>query len=172
VPYEFDGSQLGVSKLTGMGISGGITFFVWGQLYTGVDGAMEWGSIDSPTIKTPHVTLSNSSGLDVFLFQGGVPIGYRIPLGRASLRGEVVLGAISVEVTHDIKSDIPGGPSSAVATAWRGLVEPRLAADIWFTQHVSFSAAAGTNALDVGGRSLALLLTWHNRAFDGDMSLW
>src|SRR5262249_14334905 len=87
IPYSFDGAALGVSRLAGMGIGGGLTFYVWGQMYTGMDGGLEWGSIESATIKAKYAILSNSSGLDVQLFHGGVPIGYRIPLGRASLRG-------------------------------------------------------------------------------------
>src|SRR5262245_11532444 len=32
VPHRFDGAALGVSKLRGIGVSGGVTFYVWGQL--------------------------------------------------------------------------------------------------------------------------------------------
>jgi hypothetical protein len=167
--YRLSGEALGVSTLSGVGFDSGFTFFVAGQLYLGMEGAILFGSTKTAAHTTGSHSLSDAGGVDVFMVHGGVPIGYRIPLGRASIRGEVLFGGILASVTQ---RDLYDGESERKsASSGRGLIEPRIAADIWFTQHVSFGAYAGVNMLD-GGRAMGLSLTWHHRAFDGDMSIW
>lgn len=168
--YRFAGETLGVSSLAGLGGDGGFTFFVAGQLYTGLEGGMAFGSTSSATFSTGNHRLSDARGVDVFLFHGGLPVGYRIPLGRASLRGEVLFGGTLVSVTQS--NVFEGRREDTPSLAGRWLVEPRIAGDIWFTQHVTFGAYAGVNVLDSRGHAFGLSLAWHHRAFDGDMSLW
>jgi hypothetical protein len=171
--YRFNGDALGVPKVATMGIDGGFTWFVKGQAYLGLEGGIGLASIDSPTIVTGQYTLTNKSGLNVVMMYGGLPVGYRIPLGRASIRGEMLVGGVVTSVAHNVHApNVAGAPSSASATAIRGLAEPRVAADIWFTQHISFGAYGGVNLFDTRGRVLGLSLTFHTRSFDGDMSLW
>lgn len=93
-----------------------------------------------------------------------------VDLEIASLRGEVLFGPVIVDVAQT--DELEGETSRKSAGAARGLIEPRIAGDVWFTQHVSFGLYAGVNVLDTGGRVLGLSLAWHNRAFDGDMSIW
>lgn len=170
--YAFDGESLGVPKLYSYGFDGGFTFFIVGQLYAGLDGGIGFSKVRSNTINAGQFTLTDDSGVDVLTFHGGAPLGYRIPLGRASIRGEMFLGFTAVSVRHDVSAPgVNGAPSSGAATAARWLVEPRIAADIWFTQHISFGAYGGVNIVDKG-RVLGLSLTWHHRAFDGDMAFW
>lgn len=171
--YSFSGDTLGVPRLSGIGMDGGVTLFLVGQLYSGGEVGVGFGSFHRRTFTTGKHTLSNHSGVNVTIVHGGVPIGYRIPLGRASLRGEMFMGFVSASVSHDVRAPtIPEAPSAASAGAVRWLVEPRVAADIWFTQHVSFGVYGGVNLVDTGGRVLGLSLTYHHRAFDGDVSLW
>ena len=168
--YRFRGEALGVSSLSGLGTDGGLTLFVVGQLYLGLEGARSFGAVQTASFTTGNVALSDARGIDVMLFHGGAPVGYRIPLGRVSLRGEVLFGGIGVTVSQSAKA--AGLPRDVSASATRGLIEPRAAADVWLTQHVSFGAYAGVNLLDTRARALGLSLTWHHRAFDGDMSFW
>jgi len=171
--YRFNGDALGVPKLTAYGMDGGFLFNITGQLYMGLEGGLGFGTVDSRTFTTGAHTLTNDTGVDVLMFHGGAPIGYRVPLGRASLRGEMFLGAVGVDVSHNVNAPtIAGAPTSASSTALRWLVEPRIAADIWFTQHISFGVYGGVNLVDTNARSMGLILTFHNRAFDGEMSLW
>jgi len=170
VGYSYAGEALGTPTLSGVGGDGGFTFLVVGQLYTGVDGGLALGSTRTATFTTGKHTLSDSSGVDVLFLHGGVPVGYRIPLGRASLRGEVLFGGVLAAVSQRYEAE--GRRDTASATAGRWLVEPRVAGDIWFTQHVTFGAYAGVNLLDSRGHALGLTFAWHHRAFDGDMSLW
>lgn len=168
--YRFPGEALGLRTLAGLGADGGFTFFVVGQLYTGLDGGLAFDSTKTATFTTGRHTLSDAGGVDVVLFHGGVPVGYRVPLGRASLRGEVLLGGVLASVSQRYAVDDRRDTASAVAARW--LVEPRIAGDIWFTQHVTVGAYAGTNLVDSRGHAFGLTLAWHHRAFDGDMSLW
>lgn len=170
-PYSYPGEALGVRRLGALGFDGGLTIFVFDQLYTGIDGGLAFGSASTARFTTSTgVNLSSADGVDVTFFHGGTPVGYRIPLGHASLRLETLFGFEAVSVSHHV--DAKDLPSSGGATAWRALVEPRVAADIWFTQHVSFGLYAGVNVVDHGGggdggRALGLSLAWHYRAFDG-----
>jgi hypothetical protein len=172
--YYYRGHSLGVKMLSGYGIDGGLTGFVVGQLYAGIDGAVLFGSARTATFTTHNGshTISDGSGspVDITLVYGGIPIGYRIPLGRASIRGELVTGVASASVSHVSTGN--GHTGSTDATGARLLVEPRIAGDIWFTQHMSFGAYAGMNVIDRGAPAIGLTLAYHIRAFDGDMSLW
>lgn len=172
VGYRFPGRALGVSSLSAVGADGGVTFFAIGQLYLGIEGGVLLGSTKTASFTTAdgRHALSDASGVDVSMMHAGVPIGYRIPLGRASLRGEVLFGGIYAGVSQSVRS--AGVSSDAAAGAGRGLIEPRACADIWFTQHVSFGGYAGVNMLDTSALAFGFSLTFHHRAFDGDMSLW
>lgn len=168
--YRFDGAALGVPTLSALGFDGGVTVFVAGQLYVGLDSGFAVGTARTASFSTDTHALSDAKGIDVLMFHGGGMFGYRIPLGRVSLRGEMLLGGTAVTVSQSVKS--PGVPSHGSAGAGRLLFEPRVAADIWFTQHVSFGAYAGVNLLDTRGHAIGIALTLHARAFDGDMSIW
>jgi hypothetical protein len=173
VGYRFPGGALGVPQLTAGGTDGGIAFYVWHQLYVGLEGGLMFGAMNSRNIAVPskQIILYDDTGSDITMMHYGIPIGYRIPLGRASIRTEMFFGHIEATVSHrgvNEKSE----KLYRVEETSRFLIEPRIAADIWFTQHISFGAYAGVNLLDSRGRALGLSLTWHHRAFDGDMSLW
>lgn len=168
--YSFQGEALGTSSIAGLGLDGGATVFLTGQLYLGIDGGIALGAFESASFTAGGQKLSDAGGADVVLLHGGVPVGYRIPLGRASIRSEVLIGGVMGTVAHS--AEVDGDTKRKSAAAFRGLIEPRIAGDIWFTQHVSFGVYAGVNVLDTGGHAMGLSLTWHNRAFDGDMSIW
>jgi len=168
--YDFRGEELGTPSLSGFGFDGGATVFLVGQLYLGLEGGLALGAFQSPSFTAGRHLLRDAGGADVLLVHGGSSVGYRIPLGRASIRGEVLFGGVLAQVAHSTVLD--GKTERKEANAFRGLIEPRIAADIWFTQHVSVGVYAGMNLLDSGGHATGLSLTWHNRAFDGDMSIW
>ena len=168
--YAYPGEALGDAAVSGLGMDGGFTFFMIGQLYTGIDGGVAIGSVRAPTFTAGNHTLSATTAAPVAIFHGGLPVGYRIPLGRASIRGEVLFGGAYASVTR--KYDVDGYRNEGAARDGRWLVEPRIAGDIWFTQHITFSVYAGTNVVDSRGHAFGLSFAWHHRAFDGDMSLW
>ncbi len=170
-PYRYQGDSLGVKSVSGFGVEGGFGFFIHGQLYMRIEGALTFGTASTSSFRTASgVQLFKDDGLNVAIFHGGVPIGYRIALGRAALRGEVMFGLITTTVDQSVEA--PDLVSTGSASATRGLIEPRLAGDIWFTQHISLGGYGGMNLLDSDGRGRAfgLSLTWHNRSFDGDTS--
>ena len=169
--YHYEGSALGVKSLHVVGLEGGIQFFLWKQLYTGIGGVFSWGEARTASFRTDSgVQLSGDSGINVFAIRGAIPVGYRIALGRASLRPEMDVGFESITISHDVTA--PGLPDTGTASAIRGVVEPRLDADFWLTPHVSFGVYGAYNLADGDGHSRAVgfAFTWHNRSFDGDTS--
>ena len=169
--FRYSGDALGAKSLATLGASGGFSFFLYDQLYMGFEGSFGVGSASTATFTTSNgVKLSRDDGLDVTVFQAGIPVGYRIPLGRAALRGEIMTGFADMQIDH--RAEAVGLPSTVSASETRILIEPRIAADIWFTQHISFGVYGGMNVLDTDGRSrsLGISLAWHNRSFDGDTS--
>lgn len=169
--FSYQGDALGVKSLTTLGIDGGLSFFIYRQLYMGFEGSVGIGNVSTASFTASNgVKLFRDSGIDVVSIHGGIPVGYRIPLGRAALRTEIVTGFATIDVEH--RTDTPGLPSTVTATQTRVVVEPRMAADIWFTQHISFGFYGGVNVLDFDGRSrgFGISLAWHNRSFDGDTS--
>lgn len=168
--YDFRGEELGTPSLSAFGFDGGATLFLVDQLYVGLDGGLGLGAFHSPSFTAGRHLLRDAGGADVALIHGGSSVGYRIPLGRASIRSEVLFGGVYALVSHSTVLD--GTTERKDAGAFRGLIEPRIAADVWFTQHVSVGVYAGMNLLDTSGHATGLSLTWHNRAFDGDMSIW
>jgi hypothetical protein len=170
--YDFAGDQLGASRLATGGFDGGLTLHVWGQLYLGFDMGFTWGATDTGTIKTQTstpLTLRDREGIDTYVIHAGVPVGYRLPLGRVSLRPEVIFGGVFANVSHALEG---GTSQTSASVASRALVEPRVAVDVWLTQHFTLSAYGGINAVDPRSRAFGLMLSWHARAFDGDFALW
>jgi hypothetical protein len=159
--YRYRGEALGVKSLTGVGVDGGVAYFLWKQMYLGVEGSVSLGSARIATFTTASgVTLSGDTGANINILHVGFPFGYRIPLGRASIRGELCTGLASITVHHQTTS----------ATEGRGLIEPRLAGDIWFTHHLSFGVYGGVNVLDADARSrsFGVSVTWYTLAFGDD----
>jgi hypothetical protein len=88
---------------------------------------------------------------------GGV--GARVPIGRVSLRGELIAGVHGASL---------GGMSSVQAdSAPLPLVEPRIAADVWLSPWWVLEAFAGTNVIDRSEHVVGLGLGLHFQAFDG-----
>ena len=170
--FRYPGEALGVKSLSALGAAGGISLFLYHQLYMRFEGSLAFGSVSTASFTASNgVKLFKDDGLDVTMFQAGIiPVGYRIPLGRAALRGEVLTGFVQTQVDH--RTEAAGLPSAVSASETRILIEPRLAGDIWFTQHISFGVYGGVNILDTDGRGRAfgITLAWHNRSFDGDTS--
>src|SRR5262245_34346498 len=63
------------------GVDGGFTVFVWNQLYLGIEAGVLIGSTPTKTIVTRFDTLLGATRTDVLIVHGGVPVGYRVPLG-------------------------------------------------------------------------------------------
>jgi hypothetical protein len=169
--YHVQGDRFGVATLSGVGTDGGVSVILVDQLYVGAELGILLGGARTATFTVDDYTLRDGGkGIDVFLVHAGAPVGYRIPLGRASLRGEVLAGGILAVVSHKMSG--PNAPSEEASVGGRWLLEPRIAGDIWFTQHIAFGAYGGVNVLDSNALALGISLAFHNRAFDGDRSLW
>ena len=87
-------------------------------------------------------------------------VGARLPLGRLSLRGELVAGLHGASLSDSSNGTTADGGVS-------GLVEPRLALDVWLHHWWVVEAFAGVNALDRSERVLGIGLGFHSQAFDG-----
>lgn len=84
-------------------------------------------------------------------------VGARLPLGRFSLRTEILAGPGAFVVTER-------GENRRASFGW---IEPRAAVDFWVTPHLTVSAAGGVPLTATGLVTGSLALTYHFRAFDG-----
>jgi len=175
MPYDFRGRSLGFRTVGGVSADGGLGFFIAGQLYSGIETHISLGHTTtratSVEARGQTLRLTQDDGFNTTLFGGAIPIGYRIPLGRAALRTEMAFGVEMVEISHEV-APLVGRNWTGTATAYRGVVEPRIAGEIWFTQHIALAVAGGVNV--IGGstdHSLSISLAWHIRALDGASTL-
>lgn len=167
--HSFDENRTGYANLTGRfsgdrlepmrgnGFYLDVRVHLTPMLYAGVD--LRAASADAPAA--------------TFAFAGGQPMtwdsawlmtmagvaGARIPLGRLSLRAEIVAGLHGAELS----SQAMDTSASTVAP----LVEPRLAADLWLSPWWALEAMAGANALDRSEHVFGVGLALHLQAFDG-----
>ncbi|HEY3802407.1 MAG TPA: hypothetical protein VGL61_07355 [Kofleriaceae bacterium] len=158
-------NQLGQFQATGLGPMRGNGFFVDARfhpttyLYAGVDLSAAWG--DPPAaqfmLRSTEVVAWDSATL----FTMAATAGARLPLGRFSLRGELVAGL------HGASLSAMSGTSSLQADALAALVEPRIAIDAWLSPWWVVEAYAGINALDTSERVFGVGLGVHLQAFDG-----
>jgi hypothetical protein len=171
IPYAWNGRALGLRSVSSVGADGGLGFFVVGQLYTGLETHISLGHVTtrdgSVQARGQTLRLTNDDGANTTVFGGAIPIGYRIPLGRAAIRPEMAFGFEMIDISHSVTPP-DGREWVGTAIAYRGVVEPRIVGEIWFTQHIAFAIAGGINV--IGGsadHSLGISLAWHHRAFDG-----
>lgn len=165
--YRFRGDELGTPLRT-IGAGGSVAGYVAGQLYLGVEGGFALGTVETATFEQGGSRFSSASGPNVILLHGGAPIGYRVPLGRLSLRGEVLFGGAVAFVTQRIETNASSSTSQAIGI--RGIIEPRAHVEIWLTQHMTLGAYAGANVVDQGAPVIGLSFAWHARSYDGASS--
>jgi len=165
--YRYPGAALGVPRLRAFGTDGGLLLALSPRLYAGLEAGIAVDSATTASFTTGEHALSDARGLDIQLWHLAAPIGYRLPLGRVALRGEIAFGGVLAIVGHDVVGP-PGSPPGSSALATRALVEPRLAADVWLTQHLALGAYAGANVFDSSAPAFGLSLAWHNLAFGGE----
>jgi hypothetical protein len=158
---EYDGGQLGVPSVSGVGwgLSLGGYFNPW--LYLGFEGGAGWGSTTTRTFQSGDLTLSDRGGLDVFTGYMGLVPGVRAPLGRLAFRVEALAGYITLDLKH----------AEAKAKDFQVILMPRVAVDLWAVPYTRVSVFAGVNPWHLADRQLGLTVTFHHRAFDGQFSL-
>ena len=169
VGHSFDEKRVGYANVTGQ-FSGdhlapirGNGFFVDVRLhvtptfYAGVDLRAAWG--DAPASTFAFAGGETMTWDSAWLASMAGVAGTRIPLGRVSLRGEVVAGVHGAT----LGSKDAGMSASAAAP----LLEPRVAADVWLSPWWAFEASAGANVLDRSEHVFSVGLALHLQAFDG-----
>ncbi|MGE5185807.1 MAG: hypothetical protein ACM31C_27290 [Acidobacteriota bacterium] len=149
----FDGNA--VTPLRGNGFYLDVRVHATPHWYAGVDlaatfagaPAMQFATRGGDMIAWDSVALMSMAGV----------VGARVPLGRVSLRGELVggiHGAILRAADRDGEADAP-------------LVAPRVAVDVWLHRWWVLEAFAGTNLLDRAEPTYGVALAFHSQAFDG-----
>ncbi len=149
----FDGNHL--AALRGNGFYLDVRLHATPHWYAGVDLAAAFAG-------TPEMQFATRGGEMIawdsvaVMSMGGV-VGARLPLGRVSLRGELVAGihgAVLRAADLDGEADAP-------------LVAPRIAVDVWLHRWWVLEAFAGTNLLDRSEPTYGVALAFHSQAFDG-----
>jgi len=110
---------------------------------------------------------ASATGANVFFANAGAAAGYRIPAGRLAIRFEAMAGLRIATAYQGAVSGASPSPRQASVTLATGVIEPRLALDVWLSPSMTVSAFAGVNVLGLGDRSFGLAFGFHKRTFDG-----
>ncbi len=160
VAYGFDGGSAGAEvntygfSLRSVGMLG--TF-----AYIGYEQAFVFGHLDGTPFEAGGRSVVAGSGLNAVAASFGVPIGFRLPLGKVSLRGETFLGLTVLGLTQDV------GGKRANASWVGGAIESRGYLDFWLANDTTLSLMVGHDLLRRNDRISGLVLTYHGRAYDG-----
>ena len=154
---RFEGN--GLAPVRGDGVFLDVRFHVTAHWYAGVDLRVAWAD-------PPGVTFVSRGGTamawdSAMLFTMAGVVGARLPLGRVSLRGELV-GGIHGATLQAMTS----APNTIVAEADAALVEPRLAADVWLSRNCVVEAFAGSNLLAPSEHVFGIGAGFHWQASD------
>ncbi|WP_394829486.1 hypothetical protein [Pendulispora albinea] len=164
--YTYPGRALGVSSFRGLGAELAVSCFVSDQLYVGGDGAVMWGASHADDFTVDEHRVGRRGTLDMTMATFGTHVGYRLPLGLLSLRAEIFGGAGWVQLRQRIDGN------KVQSEAVQLVIEPRIAADVWATQNVSWSAYVAKDVIHPRSYGMGISVTWHFRAFDGQFALW
>lgn len=159
--YEFDGARTGdVARTTGFSLR--MLGFL-GAGYVGLEQSVGFGRYDGRSFQAGDYAVSPASGLSVIGATFGIPLGMRIPLGRVSLRGEMLGGFTLLTLTQEANG------ARANATWVGGALEGRGFVDVWLATDTTLSVLVGRDLLGRGDTRFGLSLAFHTRAYDGAM---
>lgn len=129
-------------------------------LYTGIDVSVGSALIDDPAQEQAlGITLGEERGM---YYAAGAIAGLLLQGGPLVLRGEMVGGARLVEVPFQYR----GSEVRSRASVTQGVVEPRLAAEVWLTPWVTLGARVGSDLLRRRDYMAGLYINLYGRAFD------
>jgi hypothetical protein len=152
---QFQGDRLGPMHGNGFYVDARMHVTPW--FYAGVDLRAAYGDAPAATFAFAGGQMASWDGAWLMTMAGVA--GARLPLGRISLRGELVAGIHGATLTSHAMD------TSADTVA--PLVEPRVAVDLWMSPWWVLEATAGANALDRSEHVFGLGLSFHGQAFDG-----
>ena len=154
--------QVDANRLAAIHGNGGyldVRFHVTAHFYFGVDLRAAWADPPQSLVALSGGQMTSWSSAMVFAM-GGVT-GVRVPLGRVSIRAELVAGL------HGATLSATTGGKAIEADAAAGLIEPRVGAELWFSPWWSVEGFVGINALDRSEQVFGVGLGGHLQAFDG-----
>ncbi len=167
--YSFEGDILGTKPLIASGFGWQITGYAWRNVYLGVESSWAFGKNGGYAFQANGYDVEPSGWLDTFAFAGGLLMGARIPLGKLSLRPEMLVGGRVLSLSQ--QATLAGEAKKATATTAAWALEPRLALDMWVLPWMTVSAFAGKDLRDPRSLSFGLMIVGHVRAYDGAFSL-
>lgn len=160
--YEFDGARAAdVARTTGFSLR--MLAAVGGSVYLGLEQTFGFGHLDGRSFRVDGYDVTPASGLSIVGATFGLPLGVRVPLGKVSLRGEVLGGFTILGLTQEANG------ARASATWVGGALEGRGWLDVWLATDTTLSVLVGRDLLGRGDTRLGLSLAFHTRAYDGAM---
>lgn len=160
--YQFDGARAAdAARSTGLSLRM-LAHFGPG-LYLGMEQTFGFGHLDARPFRIDGYDVTPVSGLSVMGATFGVPVGVRVPLGKLSLRGEVLGGFTILGLTQEANG------ARANATWVGGAFEGRGWLDVWLATDTTLSLLVGRDLLGRGDTRLGLSIAFHTRAYDGAM---
>jgi hypothetical protein len=168
--YTYDGARLGTSNIGAVGPMIRIAGYIFPSLYLGFEYGIGVGRNEPAALQAGVWSLRPAGGVaDTFAMAWTGLAGARLPLGRFSLRGEMVLGGYVVSLRQEGSTVVSHDTNWASAATWT--VEPRVAVDFWATPWFTLGGFYGRNLVDRGTQTFGLSLMGHVRSFDGSFSL-
>lgn len=164
--FEYSG-DLALSQAVLWGGDLRFTGYPTGPFYLGIQVGGAGGHLALPSVSASGYRVDASSGaVNAFGMDGGLLLGFRVPIGFLSARLETMLGGRVVLAGQDATSG-EYGTRGATVSAGRGVVEQRLLLDAWIGPRTTLSAFGGIDVTHVEDRVLGLAIGLHGRSFDG-----
>ncbi len=162
--FQFSGAEMDGGVVPAYGIDFRVTGAVTPYVYLGLEVG---GGVSRATrsFNSGGTHFDSSEGLNVGELELGAIVGARLPLGRFSLRAEVLAGGAQMTVEQLVARDGESGPGKAYSLAW--LLQPRIAGDVWATPWMAVSVFGGMSNFDSEALTAGLALSFHLRSFDG-----
>jgi hypothetical protein len=154
-PVEYDGSALGKTSVGSGGFGLRVTGFLLPFFYVGVEYGITLGRTQPGSLISDGASFARAAELvDTTALFGGAVFGLRLPLGRVSARGDLLLGGYGLDLSQSVTKGALTNASVPMSTS-APLFEPRVAVDLWATPWVTLSGSYGRNLVDHGTQSLA-----------------
>ncbi len=164
---QIDGSTLSPTGLRAHGgevrMGGHFSRYVYGGFGMGV---ALGNQAATHTVDVNGYQVSLGDGINVYHGRLAWFVGFRVPLGRVSLRLEMPV-ALQM-IGFQMKAIAPDGTKIAGGGHKLGVaLDPRVMVDLWVTPDTTLSLWTGANLLRPGDFAAGLMIGGHLRAFDG-----
>lgn len=166
--YSMVGGGEGTGQPMAVAAGADLRMLVGKRWYAGVEGSVGGISADERALPMTTTDAMPGATLDATVLlhvTGGGVAGVRVPVGRFSLAGELMVGTRMVQV--ELASQYGACVTSEMDRYVSLVTEPRVRLDYWATPWIAVGGFAGYDLLQEDSQVVGVYLGGHARAFDG-----